>query len=118
MQLASETMSQPRLGEEEEKTDFSVLPLQTQVTVFLPSSPIPLFLLSQVSYAEALPLESVIRGWFLTQYLRGLYKKGKSPVFWNKEWEVSSCHVSEESSVMMSGPHSSDGQRLAEPGEK
>lgn len=39
-------------------------------------------------------------------------------MFWSKEWEVSSCHVSEEISVMMSSPHSSDEQRLAEPGEK
>lgn len=37
-------------------------------------------------------------------------------MFWNKEWEVSSCHISEEISVMMSSSHSSD--ELAEPGEK
>lgn len=39
-------------------------------------------------------------------------------MFWSKEWEVSSCHVSEEISVMMSSPRSSDEQRLAEPGGK
>lgn len=47
-----------------------------------------------------------------------LIKKEKCPVFWSKEWEVSSCHTSEEISVFMSSPHSSDEQRLAEPGEK
>lgn len=31
-------------------------------------------------------------------------------MFWSKECEVSSCHISEEISVMMSSPHSSDEQ--------
>lgn len=71
VQLTSETVS--RVGRSGGRTEFSTLHLLIQIKVFLPSSPIHLFLLSQF------PMQSLCswRVWFKTQYLCGLYKREK-----------------------------------------